>query len=75
MRYRTEDGLELQATTARGLVRALKRRAWSAPDRKGAYMEEVAHRVQDATGCHVRTSTAELFVADLQAAGVLTEVA
>lgn len=45
MKILTNDGAVFQGKTARGVVKAMQRDAWNAPEKKRDYMVEVVDRV------------------------------
>lgn len=72
MRYRTNQGLLIEAETSLDVVRRLREASWNEQklsDR--AYMEAVADRMYE-QGVHVSTVSPDIFVAGLLAAGLLT---
>ncbi len=72
MRYRTNQGLLIEAETSLDLVRRLRDASWreqKLSDR--AYMEAVADRMYE-QGIHVSTVSPDIFVAGLLGAGLLT---
>lgn len=69
---RTVDGAVFRARTRTGLVRAMKRDQWNAPERKLPWMEEVSERVEQQTGKLVRCTSPDVFLDDLKAAGLVT---
>jgi hypothetical protein len=71
MRYRTNDGLLIEAETSLDIVRRLREASWSEQDLSDqAFMEAVADRVYQ-QGIHVSTVSPDIFVAGLLIAGVL----
>jgi len=72
MRYRTNDGLLIEAETSLDIVRRLREASWSEQDLSDqAFMEAVADRVYE-QGIHVSTVSPDIFVAGLLIAGLLT---
>ena len=72
MRYRTNDGLLIEAETSLDIVRRLREASWSEQDLSDqAFMEAVADRVYE-QGIHVSTVSPDVFVAGLLIAGLLT---
>ena len=72
MRYRTKDGLLIEAETSLDIVRRLREASWGEQklsDR--AFMEAVADRMYE-QGIHVSTVSPDIFVAGLLTAGLLT---
>ena len=72
MRYRTNQGLLIEAETSLDVVRRLREASWGEQklgDR--AFMEAVADRMYE-QGIHVSTVSPDIFVAGLSAAGLLT---
>jgi hypothetical protein len=71
MRYRTNDGLLIEAETSLDIVRRLREASWGEQDLSDqAFMEAVADRVYQ-QGIHVSTVSPDIFVAGLLIAGVL----
>lgn len=72
MRYRTNDGLLINAETSIDIVRHLREASWSEQSLSDqAFMEAVADRVYE-QGIHVSTVSPDIFVAGLLIAGLLT---
>jgi hypothetical protein len=72
MRYRTNQGLLIEAETSLDLIRRLRDASWSEQKLSDqAYMEAVADRMYE-QGIHVSTVSPDIFVAGLLAAGLLT---
>jgi hypothetical protein len=72
MRYRTSDGLLIEAETSLDTVRRLREASWSEQNLSDrAFMEAVADRMYE-KGVHVSTVSADIFVAGLLNAGLLT---
>ena len=72
MRYRTNEGLLIEAETSLDVVRRLREASWSEQGLSDqAFMEAVADRVYQ-QGVHVSTVSADIFVAGLVIAGLLT---
>jgi hypothetical protein len=72
MRYRTNDGLLIEAETSFDIVRRLREASWSEQDLSDrAFMEAVADRMYE-KGIHVSTVSPDIFVAGLLSAGLLT---
>ena len=72
MRYRTNDGLLIEAETSFDTVRRLREASWSEQDLSDqAFMEAVADRMYE-QGIHVSTVSPDIFVAGLLSAGLLT---
>ena len=72
MRYRTKDGLLIEAETTLDVIRRLREASWGEQrlsDR--AYMEAVADRMYE-QGIHVSTVSSDIFVAGLVGAGLLS---
>jgi hypothetical protein len=72
MRYRTNDGVLIEADTSLDVVRRLRDASWTEQklsDR--AFMEAAADRMYE-KGIHVSTVSPDIFVAGLLAAGLLT---
>jgi len=72
MRYRTNDGLLIEAETSHDIVRRLREASWSEQNLSDqAFMEAVADRMYE-QGVHVSTVSPDIFVAGLLSAGLLT---
>lgn len=72
MRYRTKDGLLIEAETSLDVVRRLRDASWGEQNLSDqAFMEAVADRVYE-QGIHVSTVSPDIFVAGLLIAGLLT---
>jgi hypothetical protein len=72
MRYRTNEGLLIEAETSPDLVRRLRESSWSEQNLSDqAFMEAVADRMYQ-EGIHVSTMSSDIFVAGLLMAGMLT---
>ena len=72
MRYRTKDGLLIEAETSLDVVRRLRDASWGEQNLSDqAFMEAVADRVYE-QGIHVSTVSTDIFVAGLLSAGLLT---
>ncbi len=72
MRYRTNQGLLIEAETSLDIIRRLRDASWSEQKLSDqAYMEAVADRMYE-QGIHVSTVSPDIFVAGLLAAGLLT---
>jgi hypothetical protein len=72
MRYRTNQGLLIEAETSLDAVRRLREASWSEQDLSDqAFMEAVADRMYE-QGIHVSTVSPDIFVAGLLIAGLLT---
>jgi len=72
MRYRTNDGLLIEAETSLDVVRRLRDASWGEQNLSDqAFMEAVADRVYE-QGIHVSTVSPDIFVAGLLSAGLLT---
>jgi hypothetical protein len=72
MRYRTKDGLLIEAESSLDVVRRLREASWGEQNLSDqAFMEAVADRMyQD--GIHVSTVSPDIFIAGLLIAGLLT---
>ena len=71
MRYRTNDGLLIEAETSLDIVRRLREASWGEQDLSDqAFMEAVADRMYQ-QGIHVSTVSPDIFVAGLLIAGLL----
>jgi hypothetical protein len=72
MRYRTKDGLLIEAETSLDVIRRLREASWGEQNLSDqAFMEAVADRMyQD--GIHVSTVSPDIFIAGLLVAGLLT---
>ena len=72
MRYRTNQGLLIEAETSLEVIRRLRDASWNEQKLSDqAYMEAVADRMYE-QGIHVSTVSSDIFVAGLLAAGLLT---
>jgi hypothetical protein len=72
MRYRTNQGLLIEAETSLDIVRHLREASWSEQNLSDqAFMEAVADRMYQ-EGVHVSTVSPDIFVAGLLMAGLLT---
>lgn len=72
MRYRTNQGLLIEAETSLDIIRRLRDASWNEQKLSDhAYMEAVADRMYE-QGVHVSTVSPDIFVAGLLAAGLLT---
>jgi hypothetical protein len=72
MRYRTNEGLLIEAETAHDTVRRLRESSWGEQHLSDqAFMETVADRMYQ-QGIHVSTVSPDIFVAGLLIAGLLT---
>ena len=72
MRYRTKDGLLIEAETSLDVVRRLRDASWGEQNLSDqAFMEAVADRMYQ-EGVHVSTVSPDIFVAGLLTAGMLT---
>ena len=72
MRYRTNHGLLIEGETSFDIVRRLRESSWSEQDLSDqAYMEAVTDRMYE-QGIHLSTVSADIFVAGLLGAGLLT---
>jgi hypothetical protein len=72
MRYRTNQGLLIEAETSADLIRRLRESSWSEQNLSDqAFMEAVADRMYQ-EGIHVSTMSSDIFVAGLLMAGLLT---
>jgi hypothetical protein len=72
MRYRTNEGLLIEAETSFDTVRRLREASWSEQNLSDqAFMEAVADRMYQ-EGVHVSTVSPDIFVAGLLSAGLLT---
>lgn len=72
MRYRTNQGLLVEADTPLDIIRRLHQASWNEQKlSEQAYMEAVADRLYE-QGVHVSTVSPDIFVAGLLAAGLLT---
>jgi len=72
MRYRTKDGLLIEAETSLDVVRRLREASWGEQNLSDqAFMEAVADRMYE-QGIHVSTVSPDIFVAGLLSAGLLT---
>ena len=72
MRYRTKDGLLIEAETSLDVVRRLRDASWGEQNLSDqAFMEAVTDRMYQ-QGVHVSTVSPDIFVAGLLIAGLLT---
>jgi hypothetical protein len=72
MRFRTKDALLIEAETSLDVVRRLREASWGEQNLSDqAFMEAVADRMYQ-QGIHVSTVSADIFVAGLLIAGLLT---
>jgi hypothetical protein len=72
MRYRTNNGLLIEAETSLDILRRLREASWGEQHLSDqAFMEAVADRVYE-KGIHVSTVSPDIFVAGLLVAGLLT---
>jgi hypothetical protein len=72
MRYRTNDGLLIEAETSLDVVRRLRDASWGEQKLSDqAFMEAVTDRMYQ-RGVHVSTVSPDIFVAGLLIAGLLT---
>jgi hypothetical protein len=72
MRYRTNEGLLIEAETSLDTVRRLREASWSEQNLSDqAFMEAVADRMYQ-EGVHVSTVSPDIFIAGLLIAGLLT---
>ena len=72
MRYRTNQGLLIEAEASLDIVRHLREASWSEQNLSDqAFMEAVADRMYQ-EGVHVSTVSPDIFVAGLLMAGLLT---
>ncbi len=72
MRYRTNQGLLIEAETSAGAIRRLRELSWNEQNLSDeAYMEAVADRMFQ-EGIHVSTLSPDMFIAGLLRGGLLT---
>jgi hypothetical protein len=72
MRYRTNQGLLIEAATSVEAIRRLRESSWNEQNLSDdAYMEAVADRMFQ-EGIHVSTLSPDMFIAGLLSAGLLT---
>jgi hypothetical protein len=72
MRYRTNQGLLIEAETSADAIRRLRESSWNEQNMSDrAYMEAVADRMFQ-EGIHVSTVSPDIFIAGLLRAGLLT---
>ncbi|WP_425908488.1 hypothetical protein [Nitrobacter sp. TKz-YC02] len=72
MRYRTNQGLLIEAETSAGAIRRLRESSWNEQNLSdAAYMEAVADRMFQ-EGIHVSTLSPDMFIAGLLSGGLLT---
>jgi len=71
LRYRTKDGVLIEADTSLEIVRRLREASWGEQNLSDqAYMEAVADRMYQ-QGIHVSTVSPDIFIAGLLIAGLL----
>ena len=72
MRYRTNQGLLIEAETSAVAIRRLRESSWNEQNLSDeAYMEAVADRMFQ-EGIHVSTLSPDMFIAGLLRGGLLT---
>jgi len=72
MRYRTNQGLLIEAETSAGAIRRLRESSWNEQNLSDeAYMEAVADRMFQ-EGIHVSTLSPDRFIGGLLRGGLLT---
>jgi hypothetical protein len=72
MRYRTNQGLLIEAETSADAIRRLRESSWNEQNLSDeAYMEAVADRMFQ-EGIHVSTLSPDMFIAGLLSGGLLT---
>jgi hypothetical protein len=72
MRYRTNQGLLIEAETSAEAITRLRESSWNEQNLSDhAYMEAVADRMFQ-EGIHVSTMSPDIFIAGLLGAGLLT---
>jgi hypothetical protein len=72
MRYRTNQGLLIEADTSAETIRRLRESSWNEQNLSDeAYMEAVADRMFQ-EGIHVSTLSPDMFIAGLLSGGLLT---
>ena len=72
MRYRTNQGLLIEAASAAEAITRLRESSWNEQNLSDrAYMEAVADRMFQ-EGIHVSTVSPDIFIAGLLSAGLLT---
>jgi len=71
--YVTSEGQHLRANGPEELIRALHKSSWSQCESDQVWMNETAARIKMINGKIVRTGKPSHFVADLLAAGFITE--
>jgi hypothetical protein len=75
MRYRTNQGLLIEAATSAEAITRLRESSWNEQNLSDhAYMEAVADRMFQ-EGIHVSTMSPDIFIAGLLGAGLLTREA
>lgn len=74
MKYRTRDDQTFEAATAEDLVTQIHKSSHTQSEGNQAWMERTADLAKKQSGKDVRTDTAENFVSDLAAAGLLEKV-
>jgi hypothetical protein len=72
MRYRTNQGLVIEAASSAEAITRLRESSWNEQNLSDrAYMEAVADRMFQ-EGIHLSTVSADIFIAGLVGAGLLT---
>jgi hypothetical protein len=72
MRFRTNQGLVIEADTSPEVIRRLRESSWTEQNLSDeAYMEAVADRMYQ-EGIHVSTMSPDIFLSGLLTAGMLT---
>lgn len=68
----TMDGAVHSGASFSEVVQSMRKRAWGGSDSVGirGYMKQVAKRVMDWSKRHLRTATPEMFVRDMERAGL-----
>ena len=74
MRYLTRDGLTFEGETARDAVAALRATSRTPGRDIAHFMAAAAAGTRVQTGRHIRTTTPDVFLADLERVGVIERI-
>jgi hypothetical protein len=74
MNFRTRDGLEFQGATAREAAEALRAASWQPERDLREWMRRTAAAARLQTGRAVRHHNPDVFLADLESAGLIERV-
>lgn len=69
--FTTIDGRTFLVRDANEFVQRLQKSSWSPTPDMPTFMRELAHRAKLFNGAHLRTSSVEVFVFDMIAAGLV----